>query len=101
MTKEMEDFFEELEMAVESGGGQIYVGGQLQDVNPEEAEAALLYMSMIETHKIKRAMKDINYFWEIVELGMEEMGLDEESKPKNKKLDKKTFKQFVKEINET
>ena len=31
-------------------------------------------------------MKDINYFWEIVELGMEEMGLDEESKPKNKKL---------------
>tara|TARA_Y100000590_G_scaffold445771_1_gene578348 strand:+ start:772 stop:1083 length:312 start_codon:yes stop_codon:yes gene_type:complete len=79
MNKEMEDFFDELEALVDSGGGQIYIGNKMQDVNDIEAEAALLYLSMLEVPGIKKAMKDVSYFWDVVEMGMEEMGLEQKS----------------------
>ena len=90
MSPEIEDFFDELEAIVDSGGGQIYIGNKMQDINDTEAEAALLYLSTSETSKIKNAMKDPDYFWDMVEMGMEEMGFGESKKPKS-------LEQFVRE----
>ena len=94
MNPEMEDFFDELEAIVDSGGGQIYIGNKMQDINDIEAEAALVYLSMAENSMIKKAMKDPDYFWDMVEKGMEEMGYNESVEPK-------TLQQFVKEYSQT
>jgi len=80
MSKEMEQFLEELENIVDSGGGKIEVDGTMQRLNTEEAEAALLVLSMSETKDIKKAMTDWRYFWEVVERGMEEMGYEHNTK---------------------
>ena len=78
MNKEMEDFFDELEALVDSGGGEIKIGNKKLELSEIDAEAALVYLSMMETGNISKAMKNVTYFKNVIEMGREEMGLKEQ-----------------------
>ena len=80
MNPKIEQFFEDLEALVDSGGGMIKIGNKRMDINAEDAEAALVYLSMLETDDIEKAMRDISYFKDVIEMGREEMGYEHNTK---------------------
>ena len=85
-----EQFLDDLEAIVDSGGGMIRIGNMRRDLDDLEAEAALLYLDIAsDIVDIGKAMRDFDYFREIVANGKREMGLDEKTL--------KTYKEFITE----
>ena len=72
----MEQFFDDLEALADSGGGMIKIGSTRLEIDEMEAEAAAFYLSMMETPQIAKAMRDITYFKDVIQMGMEEMGYE-------------------------
>jgi len=93
-----EQFLDNLEAIVDSGGGMIRIGNMQRDLDDLEAEAALLYFDIAsDIVDVSKAMGDYDYFKKIVMSGMKEMGMDDdfyESIKKDKKT-MKTYKEFV------